>query len=66
MGYLGLQDTTRKWRPNYQTTGEWTGSITLSLENVGLCVTMYEKKWDRANEIIGVLLVKFNHADHFT
>ena len=64
MGYLGLQDATRKRRPNSQTTREWTGSITLSLENVGLCVTVSEKKWGRAKEIIGNMLAKFNHSDY--
>ena len=31
VGYLGLHDATRNRRPIYQTPGEWTGSITLSL-----------------------------------
>ena len=47
MGYLGLQDATRKGRPNSQTPGEWTGSITFSLENISPCVTLSEKKWGR-------------------
>ena len=56
MGYLGLQDATRKRCPNSQTLGDWTGSINLSLENVGLCVTVSENKWSRSKEIIGDLL----------
>ena len=47
MGYLGLQDTTRKLRPIYQTPGEWTGSITILLEGVGLFITISEKKWNK-------------------
>ena len=52
MGYLGLQDTTRERIPNYQTYGEWTGSITLLLEKFGLCVTISEKKWNISKETI--------------
>ena len=47
MGYLDLQDDTRKRRPIYQTPGGWTGSITISLEGVGLFVTVSEKKWNK-------------------
>ena len=64
MGYLGLQDATRKRHPKSQTPGEWTGSITLLPENAGLCVTLSERKWGRAKEIICDLLEQFNHADH--
>ena len=52
MGYLGLQDATRNRRPNFQATGEWTGSITLLLEKFGLCVTISEKKWNISKETI--------------
>ena len=65
MGYLGFQYATRKWRPNYQIHMEWTGYITLSMENVGLCVTVSENKWGRAKEIIGDLLENFHHANNF-
>ena len=65
MGYLGFQYATGKRCPNYQTPGDWKGSITLSLENVGLCVTVSEMKWGRAKQIIGNLLTNFNHANHF-
>ena len=65
MGYLVLQEATKKRRPKYQTPGEWTSSITFSLEKVGMCVTVSEKKWGRYNEIIGNLLANLNHADHF-
>ena len=40
MGYLGLQDATRNWRPISQTQGEWTGYIAISLEVIGLFVTV--------------------------
>ena len=66
MGYLGLQDTTRKRLPNSPTPGKWTGSITLSPEKVGLCVTVSEKKWSRAKEILCDLLENFNHPNHFS
>ena len=62
---LGLQDTTRKQRPNYQTPGEWTGSMKVLLENTGLCVNLSEKKWGRVTESICNMLAKFNHADNF-
>ena len=65
MGYLGLQDATRKRRPNSQTPWERTGSITLLLENVGLCGTVSEKKWLRAKEITCNMLEEFNYADHY-
>ena len=56
MSYLGLQDAARKRRPNSQTPGEWTGSITLALEGVGLFVTVSQKKWDKCKTIISSLL----------
>ena len=65
MSYLGLQDATRKRRPNSQTPWERTGSITLLLENVGLCGTVSEKKWLRAKEITCNMLAEFNYADHY-
>ena len=66
VGYLGLQDATINRRPNSQTSGELTGSITLSLKNVGLCVTVSEKKWGISKEIICDMLEKFNHIDHLS
>ena len=48
MEFLGLQDDTRNWSSISQTSGECTGSITLSLECVGLFVTVSEKKWNKA------------------
>ena len=45
---LGLQDETRKQCPNFQSPGDWTGYMTLLLENAGLCVTVSKKKWVRA------------------
>ena len=65
MGYLGLQDATRNQHPNYQIPGEWTGSITLSLENVGLFVTVSVRKWGRSKEIICDLLSNFNDSNNF-
>ena len=61
MVYLGLQEDTRKRRPNYQMPGEWIGYITLLLKNVGLFITVYKRKWGRAKEIICDLLSKFNN-----
>ena len=52
MGYLGLQDAPRKRRPISKTPGEWTGLITLSIEALGLFVTVSEKKWNKAKEMI--------------
>ena len=53
MAYLGIQDATRKRRKITQTPGEWTGSIFfLSVEEVGVFVTVSKRKWDRAQTII--------------
>ena len=52
IGFLGLQDATRKRRPIYQTPGEWTELITLSLEGVGLFVAVSNKKWNKAKYMI--------------
>ena len=40
MGYLCLKDDTRKRYTISQTPGEWNVSITLSIEGVGLFVTV--------------------------
>jgi hypothetical protein len=63
MGYLGLQDATRKRRPDSQTPGEWTGSIIRAIEDVGLFVTVSQKKWDRAKSIINDLVAEFESPD---
>ena len=52
MSYLGIQDATRKRRAITQTPGEWTGSIVLSVKDVGVFVTVSKKKWNRARDII--------------
>ena len=65
MGYLVLLGASRKRCPKSQTRGECTGSITFLLENVILCVTVSEKKWERAKEIICGLLEMFNDVDKF-
>ena len=52
MSYLGIQDATRKRRRITQTPGEWTGSIVVSVEDVGVFVTVSRKKWERAKTII--------------
>ena len=59
MGYLGLQDATRKRRLNSQTPGEWTGSKSVTIPHLGLFVTVSQKKWDKAKGIIESLLVEF-------
>ena len=52
MSYLGIQDATRKRRKISKRPGEWTGSIVLSIKDVGLFVTVSQKKWNRAKEIL--------------
>ena len=52
MAYLGVQDATRKRRQITQTPGEWTGSIVLSVQDIGVFVTVSKKKWMRAQEIV--------------
>ena len=59
MGYLGLQDATRKRRPDSQHPGEWTGSISLVIPNVRLFVTVSQTKWDKAKGHIASLLSRF-------
>ena len=69
MGYLvGLQDATRKRRPESQSPGEWTGSISRAIEGVGLFVTVSPKKWTKAKNHIAWLLEHFkspSHLPHF-
>ncbi len=62
MGYLGLQDATRKRRPNSQQPGEWTGSISVALPDTGLFVTVSQKKWDRSRQIISDLLSVYSEC----
>ena len=52
MSYLGIQDATRKRRALTQTSGEWTGFIVLSVKDVGVFVTVFKKKWNRARDTI--------------
>ena len=65
MVYLGLQDANRKRIPNHQTPGEWKGYNTLSLGKTDLFVTVSERNWGRAKEIICNMLEIFNESDHF-
>lgn len=60
MGYLGLQDATRKRHPDSQAPGEWTGIITRAIEGVGLFVTVSQAKWDRARSILSDI---YDHFD---
>ncbi len=60
MGYLGLQDATRKRRPDSQAPGEWTGTITRAIEGVGLFVTVSQTKWDRARKILAEIYDQFD------
>ena len=59
MAYLGLQDATRKRRPISRTPGEWTGSISVAIPDVGLFVTVSQKKWDKAKSILTDLAKQF-------
>ena len=43
---------TRKRRKVTQRPGKWTGSIILTTKDLGLFVTVSQKKWDRARKII--------------
>ena len=52
MSYLGIQDATRKRRNITQRPGEWTGSISLSVKECSLFVTVSQRKWDKARSII--------------
>ena len=63
MGYLGLQDATRKRRPNSRNPGEWTGSKSVSIPVTGLFVTVSQKKWDKAQCIIADLLEHYSDPD---
>ena len=60
MGYLGLQDATRKRRPEARRPGEWTGSITVASPGVGLFVTVSQKKWDKAKGHLQWVLQHFS------
>ena len=63
MSYLGIQDATRKRRKISQRPGEWTGSITISIKDVGLFVTVSQNKWERAKEILDRWKSKFLESD---
>ncbi len=63
MGYLVLQDATRKRRPDSQTPGEWTGSIVRAIEGVGLFVTVSPAKWAKAKGIIDSLINCFESPE---
>ena len=52
MSYLGIQDATRKRRKVTKRPGEWTGSILITIKDVGLFITVSQKKWDRAKLIL--------------
>ena len=54
MGYLGLQDATKKHRPHSQAPGEWNGSKTRTIEGVGLLVTVSQETWDRAKSMSSI------------
>jgi hypothetical protein len=60
MGYLGLQDATRKRRPNSRNPGEWTGSKSICIPGTGLFVTVSQKKWDKAQTILNDLLSQYS------
>ena len=62
MGYLLLQDATKKWRHISQTRGECTVSITLSIEGVGLFVTVPEKKRNKEKYMISKCLSQFDYS----
>ena len=64
LSYLGMQDATRKRRPNTRTPGEWTGCITHAIPDVGLFVTVLEKKWIKAKVMVDELLSSFSSAHH--
>ena len=59
MAYLGLQDATRKRRPISRSPGEWTSSISVAIPDVGLFVTVSQKKWDKVKGILEDLAAQF-------
>ena len=65
MGYLRLKNATRKRRTISQTLGKWIGSITLSLEGVGLFVIVSEKNWDKEKEMIANFLSQFYSSKYW-
>ena len=60
MAYLGLQDATRKRRPESQRPGEWTGSITVASPGIGLFVTVSAKKWTKTQGHLSWVLEHFS------
>ena len=61
MGYLGIQDATRKRRKVTQRPGEWTGSIVTAVEDVGLFVTVTKIKWSKVQNILKKWEEKFSN-----
>ena len=62
MGYLGLQDATRKRRPVTPTPGEWTGAIVRAIPGVGVFVTVSTKKWNKVQCILQELKDAFSSS----
>ena len=63
MSYLGIQDATRKRRKITKRPGEWTGSIVLAVKDVGLFVTISQKKWKRVQNILNRWKEKFEEDE---
>ena len=64
MGYLGLQDATRKRRPVSPSPGEWTGSIIRAVKGTGLFVTVSVKKWEKIKAILQEVRDSFTSGVH--
>ena len=64
MGYLGLQDDTRKRITITQAHGKFNWSIVRYIEGDGLFVTVSQKKWDRVKGIMASTMGKFNKEYH--
>ena len=63
MGYLGLQDATRKKLPITQVVGECTGDLVRSVKGVGLWVTVPKNEWDRVKVILELIVEQFCKAN---
>ena len=50
MSYLGVQDATRKRRKISKRSGEWTGSILITVKDLGLFVTVSQKKMGQGQD----------------
>ncbi len=62
LGYLGIQNASRKTRPPSQHPGAWAGIIAHS-DDKGIFITTSQEKWDKAKSIVQRLQTTLTQTD---